>query len=232
MSGHILLAGGAEFGGALADLDRRALALAGGADAPLVILPTAAAPDNNQDRAGRTGAAWFRSLGARNVTVLPLLRRKDAADPALAATLEAARFIYLLGGFTHYLGQTLLDSAAWAAMRAAHAQGAVIGGSSAGAMVLCDPYYDPARDAVERGLGLVANVCVLPHHNSFGRRWAAGLGRRLPDAILLGLDERTGILNDGPGGTWQIYGAGSVTLYNKANRAGHQPASPFALPPR
>ena len=229
MSGYILLAGGAEFGGAMATVDRRALELAGGPDAPLVILPTAAAPDNNQARAGRHGAGWFQSLGATDVTVLPLHERRDAANPDIVAALSGARFIYLLGGFTHHLGQTLRESPAWAAMLTAYEAGAVVGGSSAGAMVLCEHYYDPGRSAVETGLGLVPNVCVLPHHNSFGYRWASRLAGRLPTTILLGIDERTGILNDGPAGKWRSYGAGGITLYTEARRNGYQPVAPFPL---
>ena len=52
MIGHILLAGGAEFGGRMSEPDRRAIELAGGAGAPIRIIPTAAAPDNNYVRAG------------------------------------------------------------------------------------------------------------------------------------------------------------------------------------
>ena len=49
----------------------------------------------------------------------------------------------MLGGFTRYLAETLAGSRAWQAMRNAHRDGAVIGGSSAGAMVLCESYFDP-----------------------------------------------------------------------------------------
>ena len=51
--GLLLLEGGAEFGGAASEPDRQALEQAGGVDAPIAVLPTAPAPDNNQDRASR-----------------------------------------------------------------------------------------------------------------------------------------------------------------------------------
>ena len=53
--GYLMLAGGAEFGGQMRDPDLRAIELAGGFDAPLRIIPTAAAPDNNHQRAGNNG---------------------------------------------------------------------------------------------------------------------------------------------------------------------------------
>jgi cyanophycinase len=80
-------------------------------------------------------------------------------------------------------------------------------------MVLCEHYYDPAEKKLMRGLNLFPNACVLPHHNTFGRSWAAQLAKAIPGATLIGIDEQTGMLNDQKGG-WQVYGAGQVTLYD------------------
>ena len=214
MTGHILLAGGAEFGGRMAEPDRRALALAGGPDAALCIIPTAAAPDHNEGRAGRNGLRWFESLGSRNVSVLPLVDRSSAGDAALAEQLGQARLIYLLGGFTHYLGQTLAGSRCLDAMRAAYAAGAVVAGSSAGAMVLCQHYFNPETGQVEPGLNFVSNACFLPHHNTFGKGWAARLAAALPGVVLVGVDEQTGMIDDAPQGQWSVSGRGVVTLYH------------------
>src|SRR5215217_6429692 len=215
MSGQILLAGGAEFGGRMAEPDLRAIELAGGVDARISIIPTAAAPDHNHDRAGRNGVLWFESLGTRNVAALPLIDRTSADSPAIAAALRESRLIYLLGGFPHYLGQTLLGSASWQAILAAHQAGAVVAGSSAGAMVLCQYYFDPKSSLVAEGLGMLPKTCVLPHHNTFGKGWAARLSALLPDSVLLGIDERTAMLDDGEGGAWRVYGQGAVTLYRQ-----------------
>src|SRR6187551_3444092 len=96
MAGHILLAGGAEFGGRMAEPDLRAIELAGGLGARISIIPTAAAPDHNHERAGRNGARWFESLGARNVTALPLIDRASASSQAIVAALQESGLIYLL----------------------------------------------------------------------------------------------------------------------------------------
>jgi cyanophycinase len=216
MEGYILLEGGAEFGGQMSEPDRRAIELAGGPDALISIIPTAAAPDNNVQRAGRNGVNWFKSLGATDVESLPLIDKASANDPAIADQVSQSRLIYLLGGFTGYLAETLKDSASWQAMLNAYSNGAVIAGSSAGAMVLCQYYYDPGRSQIVEGLGLVPNTCVLPHHNTFGKGWAQRMTVYLPNAVLLGIDERTGMLDDGDGGRkigWRVYGQGMVTLY-------------------
>jgi cyanophycinase len=211
--GYILLEGGAEFGGDMAIPDRRALELAGGLDVRISIIPAAAAPDNNHQRAGRNGMRWFQSLGATNVLVLPLIDKASANDPKVVAALPRSQVVYMLGGFPHYLGQTLSESAAWQAMLAAHEAGGIIAGSSAGAMVLCEYYYNPAAEEVVEGLGLIPGACIIPHHDTFGKTWVNRLTQLLPKTALIGIDEQTGMLNDGPHGMWQLYGKGEVTLY-------------------
>ena len=209
--GYLLLQGGSEFGGAMRESDLPAIQLAGGFDSPIVIIPAAAAPDINDVRAGQNGVNWFKSLGARNVIAARLIDKTSANDPAITASLRSARFIYMLGGFTHYLGQTLLNSAAHEAMQTAYNAGAVIAGSSAGAMVLCEYYFDPSAGKIEKGLNFVSNACVIPHHNTFGKNWAGRLRSLLPDAVLLGIDEETGMIQEK--GEWIVYGGGAVTLY-------------------
>jgi cyanophycinase len=211
--GILLLEGGAEFGGRMRDPDLRAIELAGGFDAPLRIIPTAAAPDENHRRAGSNGVRWFQGLGARDVKSLPLIDKTSANDETVANSLRSAKLIYLLGGFTHYLGQTLKDSLAWKATIAAYQNGAVIAGSSAGAMVLCQFYYDPGSGQIVEGLNLVPNSLVLPHHDTFGKRWAPKLIKEIPHVTLIGIDEQTGMIDNGENNTWNIYGAGEATLY-------------------
>lgn len=218
MPGYLLLEGGAEFGGLMSQPDRRALELAGGLTAPVRIIPTAAAPDHNDRHAGHNGQRWFQSLGASQVSVVPIIDAASAGDPTLAAQVRQARLIYLLGGFTAYLGETLKDSLCWQAAVEAYTESAVLAGSSAGAMVLCQYYFDPARQQVVEGLNLLPGCCVLPHHNTFGQRWAPRLSVLLPHVTLLGIDERTGMLDDGDDAgqrTWQVYGQGSVTIYRQ-----------------
>jgi cyanophycinase len=228
-AGALLLEGGAEFGGQMAGPDRQAMERAGGEDAPIRIIPTAAAPDHNHQRAGRNGERWFRSLGARDDAVVFVIDRASADDPHLASEVEQARLIYLLGGFTHYLAQTLAESACARALRAAYAAGAVIAGSSAGAMVLCEHYYDPSGRRVHRGLNFVPNACVLPHHNTFGQGWAGRLAKELPSAWLLGIDEETGMLTEPDEVGWRVSGRGGVTLYRQGRSQTHPAGAVFSL---
>ena len=229
--GYLLLAGGAEFSGRMAKPDRRAIELAGGFGANISIIPAAAAPDENHQRAGENGVRWFKKLGAANVAALPLIDRKSADDPAVVKSLQRSKMIYLLGGFPRHLAQSLAGSDSWQAILAAHQSGAVIAGSSAGAMILCDHYYDPYEKNIFGGLGLIADACILPHHDTFGKSWAPELAQRLPGAVLIGIDEQTGMLNDAPDGQWQVYGdgTGGVTLYKNERQMHLAPGTRFDL---
>jgi len=230
MQGYLLLEGGAEFGGQMSEPDRRAIELAGGPESLISIIPTAAAPDNNHQRAGRNGVNWFKSLGATHVESLSLIDKVSANDPSIVNAISKSRLIYMLGGFTGYLGETLKNSASWQAMLRAYSNGAVIAGSSAGAMVMCQHYFDPGKRQVVEGLGLLPNTCVLPHHDTFGKNWAQQLATLLPNVVLLGIDERTGMLDDGEDGRkigWHVYGQGAVTLYRKGQPTAYNAGESF-----
>ncbi|MFN8401159.1 MAG: Type 1 glutamine amidotransferase-like domain-containing protein [Anaerolineales bacterium] len=229
MAGYLLLEGGAEFGGRMSEPDLRAIELAGGVDVPICILPTAAAPDKNHNRAGNFGLNWFLRLGAKQVLIAGVIDKKTANDSAFAGQIRGAKIIYMLGGFTHYLAETLKESICWSAALEAYQNGAIIAGSSAGAMVMCEYYFDPSSRKVERGLNLVSNALVLPHHNTFGKGWAGELRKMLPDVTLLGIDERTGMLSTDGDAEWQVHGDGGVTLYRGESTVRYGRGETFSL---
>jgi cyanophycinase len=226
--GYLLLEGGAEFGGRMREPDLKAIELAGGVEAPIRIIPAAAAPDNNQQRAGNNGTRWFQRLGAKDVLSVPLIDKPSANDASIAKALRSAKLIYMLGGFTGYLGETLAGSAAWEAVLEAHGAGAVIAGSSAGAMVMCEVYYDPGQGRVVEGLNLVPNSLVLPHHNTFGKSWASRLLKISP-VTLIGIDEQTGMIDDGSRQAWSVLGRGEVTLYRNGQEHEYQTGNSFSF---
>ena len=213
----ILLAGGAEFSGQMAIPDRQAIELAGGPGAPISILPTAAAPDDNHRRAGQKGVNWFKQLGATNVAALPLVNDASANDPDIVKALSQSRLIYILGGFPGFLAQTLSQSRSWHAILSAHRTGALIAGSSAGAMVLCEYFYDPKSARPIKGLNLLDGICILPHHNTFGKTWVTPLKKLLPEIIPVGIDEESGIIFNISNGSGRVLGKGRMTVYSDGN---------------
>jgi cyanophycinase len=225
MAGYILLAGGTEFEGMMFQPDLRAIELAGGNDAPICILPTAIGRGHRYENAGAEGVQWFRDLGGREVEYLPVMNKKAANDTQLAGRISNARLIYLMSGFMGYLGRTLANSECWKAMLSAYHAGAVIAGSGAGAMVLCQHFYDPSVQKIYPGLGLLPNTCILPHHDVFGKGWVERLRKALPGVTILGIDEQTAIINDVEHGRkpgWNVYGQGTVTLYHQETEVMYQ----------
>ena len=211
--GYLVLQGGAEFSGGMEDVDRRALALAGGVDVSVDIIPAAAAPDNNHHRAGSRGVAWFEAIGARHVAYRLVIDQTSAQDVTVADQLSRSRLIYLLGGFPGHLAVTLRGSRCWQSILTVFKDGGVIAGSSAGAMVLCEHFYDPQTDRIQAGLGVMARTCIIPHYNRVGTVWIKRLKTQLPESILLGIDEQTGLINDVSTGGWTVYGTGCATIY-------------------
>ncbi len=208
MSGPLALVGGGEWQeGCTFD---RSLLDAAGAD-EIVVLPTAAAYEH-PERAVAMADTWFASLGAK-ARGLMVLRRPDALDEANAAVVRDARFVYLSGGSPMHLRSVLKDSAVWDALMAAWHGGAVLAGSSAGAMVLCDPMVDPRGGAFTVGLALVAQVAVVPHHDHWSEDKARRTLELAPAGLpVVGIDERTALIRD-PDGRWHAEGAGSVTVW-------------------
>jgi len=78
-------------------------------------------------------------------------------------------------------------------------------------------------------LNLVNNSLVLPHHNTFGKNWAPSLLKQIPNVNLLGIDEQTGMLNDGDNGMWNVYGAGDVTLYREDRVESYEAGKIFSV---
>lgn len=227
--GYMILQGGAEFGGQMKTSDLRAMQLAGGKQARICIVSAAAAPDNNHGRAGENGRRWFSSLGAQEVSIGEVIDQRTANDPEISAQLRQSRLIYMLGGFPVYLTDTLKGTPCWHAMLTAYNNGAVLGGSSAGAMALCEYLFDPAQKKVIQGLGLLPATCILPHHDTFGRHWAPQLQKDLPQATLIGIDEQTGMINDGPNRGWNVYGQGGVTVYRNQHVEHHKAGTGFQI---
>ena len=156
MAGTIALVGGGEWTDGCS-FDAALLAASGGTE--VVVLPTAAAFEQ-PDRAVATATSWFESLGGA-VRGLHVLNRRDALDPANVDAVRAARFVYLSGGSPLHLRSVIKETPLWDALVDAWNDGAVVAGSSAGAMVLGDPMIDPRGGAFTLGLGLVRGLALV-----------------------------------------------------------------------
>jgi cyanophycinase len=220
MSGTLALVGGGEW---LEGCTFDAGLLERSGSHEVVVLPTAAAYEH-PERLVERATGWFERLGAK-VRGLPVLRRPDAVDAELARVVRDARFVYLAGGSSMHLRSVLKDSAVWDALMAAWGDGAVVAGSSAGAMVLCDPMVDARGGAFTLGLGLVQGMTVVPHFDAWSQEKADRTLQLAPKGLLVvGVDEGTALIRDATGG-WRCEGVGTATAWKD-----HQQTVLGALP--
>jgi len=167
-------------------------------------------------RAIRNAQAWFRRFGL-DLVELAVYTKTTAHDAKLAESAAGAGFCYLPGGDPGLVASVLRDSPVGNAIVTAWRNGAALAGSSAGAMALCadtlvrQSFPSHTQRRARPGLDVVPDAAVLPHHDTFGARWYPSARAALPDAVLIGIDERTCAL--WKSGTWRCMGAGGVTVY-------------------
>jgi cyanophycinase len=220
LAGPLALVGGGEWSEGC-DFDAELLEASGGRE--VVVLPTAAAYEHPGHAAERA-TAWFDKLGA-TVQVVAAMDRGGARDETNVAAVRDARFVYLADGSPMHLRSVLMHSPLWDALVAAWQGGTVLAGSGAGAMVLCDPAVDPRGGAFTLGLGLLAQVAMVPRADTWSEDKLHRTLQLTPAGVALAeVDERTALIRD-PDGTWRAAGVGSVSVW----RDGHQ-ADLAALP--
>lgn len=201
------LVGGEEFTSACT-FDRELLDVSGASE--VLVVPTGAAYEH-PDRSIGAAASHFESLGA-NARGLEILARPDALAPSNVAELRAARFVYLTGDSPMHIVSVWKATPCWDALVEAWNDGAVIAGSAGGARVLCDPMVDPRGGAFTLGLGLIAQLAVVPHHDQWthdrSRRTFELAGSQFPVVVV---DKQTAVIR-APDGTWRSAGAGKVQI--------------------
>ncbi len=214
VSGWLALVGGAEWREGCS-FDATLLGHAGTSE--VLVLPTAAAYEH-PERAVETARGWFEGLGA-TAKGLMVLNRRDAMDPANADAVRRAKCVYLSGGSPMHLRSVLKDSAVWRSLVEAWQDGAVLAASSAGAMALCDPMVDPRGGAFTLGLGLVAQLAFIPHHDTWSPEKARRTIKLAPAGLpVVAVDERTALLRS-PEGQWSVEGAGQVVVFCDGQQA-------------
>ncbi len=202
----VLIGGASERWQTTGPIDRAAIA-AMSDDSPIAFLPAAGCPPDY----GESFLAHYTRLGAPPGYVVPIHDAASANDPVNARRLAQAGLIYIGGGDTRMLLDTIAG-AALDALAAAFASGAVIVGMSAGAIALAawGVSADPGV-GVLRGWGWLPNAIVAPHYTP--ERSPALRAALIDHPQLLGL----GIPEDaalalGPRGEVQTWGRAQITV--------------------
>ncbi len=216
--GHVIVIGGAEDKVRERIILSRFVALAGGADARVVVISTASSLG---PAAGELYKRVFGELGVRDVRPIHAVTRAQANDESAARTVRDSTGIFLTGGNQLRLSSTIGGTAMARAVLERHRQGAVVAGTSAGASAMSTHMVafgasggSPKQRMVQMaaGLGVLPGVIVDQHFQQRNR-----LGRLLaiiaqnPSLLGLGIDEDTaGVI--GPDHVLEVVGRRSVTI--------------------
>ena len=215
MSGPLALVGGGEWTDGCT-FDQGLIDAVGATE--VVVLPTASAYEH-PDRLVDAAEKWFGPLGIA-VKALMVLSRPDASEAVNVDAVRAARFVYLAGASPMHLRSVLKDSPLWDAIDEAWNSGAALAGSSAGAMVLCDPMVDQRGGAFTLGLGLLSGLAVVPHHDTWSEEKVHRTQQLAPKGLVVaGVDERTALVRDG-NGQWTAEGAGAMSIWRDGAEVG------------
>jgi len=220
--GWIVPIGGAENKENDRHILERFVRVSGGADADIVVIPTA----SQMHETGPRYEKLFSDLGASKVTVMDFDTRRDCHEPGRLRRLEEASGIFFTGGNQLRLTTLLGGTPVAKLIRARNAHGVTVGGTSAGASILSEhmiAFGDEGSAVISGsvrlapGLGLTNRFIIDQHFRQRDR-----LGRLItalaynPFAIGIGLDEDTAAFI-GPDETIEVEGSGGVTIVDASD---------------
>jgi cyanophycinase len=220
--GALVVAGGGRLG---PDIMQRFVDLAGGADAHIVVIPTAGEQDDFPADWG--GYELLREAGAREITVLHTREPAVANQDTFSAPLRTATGVWIPGGRQWRLADAYLNTRVLDELRALLERGGVIGGTSAGASIQASYMV---RGAVEGN-----TIMMAPgHEEGFGLLRGAAVDQHLlarnrqsdmleviaahPELLGIGLDEGTAIVVRGD--TAEVVGRSKAAFYNARDADG------------
>lgn len=207
-------------GGGIKDLNilKRFITLAGGPDAPIVVIPTAGgADDYAQDW---DGLYPLKVAGANNLTVMHTRDPNMANTDAFIEPLREATGVWFSGGRQWRLADSYLNTKTHQALWALLDRGGIIGGSSAGATIQGSYLArgDTKTNTImmgdhEEGLAFLKDVAIDQHLLKRNRQFdLIDIIEAHPDLLGIGLDEDTAILVQGD--WFEVIGQSYVAIYD------------------
>lgn len=214
-NGTLVIAGGGRLG---PEIMERFVALAGGSNSRIVIIPTAGTRDRFP--ADWNGFQQLRDAGAGTLTVLHTRSPLEADDPSFVEPLRDATGVWLPGGRQWRLVDAYVGTRTHRELVSLLERGGVIGGTSAGASIQGSYLVRGAPEGnhivmapgYEEGFGLLRNVAVDQH--LLARNRQDDLLQVLdayPELLGIGLDEGTAVIVRGD--TAEVVGRSSVAIY-------------------
>jgi cyanophycinase len=214
-NGTLVIVGG---GGRSDEIIKSFIKLAGGNDAPIILIPTA---DGNETYDQNNGEAnIIRKMGATNVTVLHTKNRDVANSDSFVKPLVNAKAVWFGGGRQWRLvdayKNTLTEKMLWKVLE----RGGVIGGTSAGATIQGSYLArgDTKNNQImmgdhEEGFGFLKNVAIDQHVLARNRQFDMfDILKNRPELLGIGIDENTAIIVHG--NQFKVMGESYVVVYD------------------
>lgn len=217
-NGSLVIVGGAMRDPAIVE---RFLQLAGGKDAPIVIIPTAGGGEEYDQY--WSGLLQFKAVGATNLTVLHTKDREVADSEEFVKPIQEARGVFFGGGRQWRLADSYLNTKTHEELWKLLERGGVIGGSSAGATIQGsylargDTKTNTIMmgDHVE-GMGFLKNTAIDQHLLKRNRHFdLIEVIEAHPELLGIGLDENTAIVVRGD--RFEVIGQSYVVIYDNTH---------------
>ncbi|MGA7935769.1 MAG: cyanophycinase [Kovacikia sp.] len=219
--GPLVIIGGAEDKEEDCIILREFVRRAGGVKARIAVLTAAT---NNPREVGDNYIRVFERLGVEDIRIIDSERQEDSDTSHTLEKVDQATGIFFTGGDQARIIDLVYGTKLDTAIRQRRAEGAVIGGTSAGAAMMPDVMIvegdsgtNPRANVVEMGpgMGFLPGVVIDQHFAQRGR-----LGRLISALILqpavlgFGIDENTAIIVDGD--EFEVIGQGAVTIVDES----------------
>jgi cyanophycinase len=218
---NLVLFGSGEFTPAVDDIDEYLISQYKPQN--IAILPTAAGVENDASKWLDMAKQHYAKYNL-SVIPVPIYNKVQANEKRLTDQLKQADWIFLSGGNPNYLFETLKDSELWKIILKQVDDGALIAGSSAGAMIMgkfllspsLNTFFKSSSSLWQRAFGLV-DYTIIPHFDHFKKQkgFMLKILRISPNKIRsswMGIDENTAIILDDL--SRKVIGSGSVEIHD------------------
>lgn len=207
-------------GGGMRDLDilHRFAELAGGHDAPIVVISTASGAESYDQY--WEGLEQFKQAGFTNLSLIHTYDPEEADTEEFAAPIRTAQGVWFTGGRQWRLADSYLDTEVHEALIELLARDGVVGGSSAGATILGSYLArgDTSSNTImmgdhEEGFGFIENVAIDQHLLRRNRQFdLLEIINAKPELLGIGLDEDTAIVVQG--NQFEVIGQSYAVIYD------------------
>lgn len=195
--------------------------LAGGYEAPIVIIPTARDDESlSQDSLYLKLTERFKTAGFENVSILHTRNREVADSKEFIRPINNAKGVWFQGGRQWRLADSYLNTKTHEAIKDLLDRDGVVAGTSAGATIQGSflARGDTKKNTIMvgdhlDGMGFISNIAIDQHLLARNRQFDMfEILSGYPDLLGIGLDENTGIIVKKD--TFEVVGVSYVAIYD------------------